>query len=78
MARKNEETAEQKSQREAIEKIAGNIQSLAEAVRSLLSGPLNRRALIVLLASSSTLSQEKVKQVLDALERLDKDWLNKK
>lgn len=72
------ETPEQKAQRELIEKIAGNIQSLADSVKSLLNGPLNRRALIVLLASSSKLSQDNVKNVLEALERMDKDWLNKK
>lgn len=79
MAKKNvPETADQKAQRELIEKIAGNIQSLAESVRSLLNGPLNRRALVILLATSARLHQNQVEAVLKALETMDKDWLNKK
>mgnify|MGYP000948458148 FL=1 len=73
-----EETPEQKAYREVVEQIAGNITALAKAVSSLLNGPLNRRALIILLASSSRVPQEKVKDVLAALETLEKDWLNKK
>lgn len=76
--KKKEETPEQKAQRELVEKIAGNIQSLADAVRSLLNGPLNRRALVVLLASSAKMHQTQVQAVLNALETMDKDWLNKK
>lgn len=71
------ETEEQKRNREIVESIAGGITSLARAVKSLLNGPLNKNALVILLASSSTLSQEKVKQVLKALEDLEADWLNK-
>lgn len=70
------ETPEEKANREMIEGIANNISSLARSVRALLNGPLNKRALTVLLASSSGLSQEKVKAVLTALENLDKEWLN--
>ena len=72
------ETPEARANRELIEKIAGNIASLAEAVESLINGPLNKRALVVLLASSSKLSQVDVTKVLDALTDLKKDWLNKK
>lgn len=78
MAQKNEETPEQKQIREETEKIALNIQSLADSVRALIKGPLNRRALVLLLASSSSVSQNKVGDVLKALETLDVDWLNKK
>lgn len=72
------ETAEQKANREAIEQIAGNIASLARAVSTLLNGQLKRKALVILLAHSSGVSQEKVTQVLKALEDLEGDWLNKK
>ena len=72
------ETPEQQAYREAVEKIAGHIGSLARAVSSLIKGPLNRRALIVLLASSSGEPQVKVESVLKALEDLEKDWLKKK
>lgn len=63
--------------RETVEAIAGNIKNLAMAVSSLLNGPLNRRTLVILLASSSRQSQETVRDVLGALENLQKDWLNK-
>ncbi len=72
------ETAEQRVQREMLEKIAGNIQSLAESVRKLLDGPLNRRALVILLATSSGQSQVAVKAILESLETMEKDWLNKR
>lgn len=78
MGKTKTETAEQKANREMVEKIAGNIQSLADSVRSLLNGPLNRRALVILLAASARLPQVQVESVLKALESLDKDWLNKK
>lgn len=72
------ETEEQKRNRELVEEIAGNIESLAKAVKSLLNGPLKKRALVVLLASSSLLPQNKVEEVLKALENLESDWLTKK
>ena len=71
------ETPEQKAYRETVEKIANNIASLADAVSSLLNGPLKRKALVVLLASSARMSQESVNEVLKALESLRGDWLNK-
>lgn len=70
------ETEEQKRDREIVESIAKNIASLSRAVTSLLKGPLKKKALVVLLASSSGLPQNKVEQVLKALEELEKDWLN--
>ena len=71
------ETAEQRQAREMIEKIAGNISSLAKSVQSLLNGPLKRRALVILLANSSSLSQDAVTKCLKALEEMEADWLNK-
>lgn len=70
------ETEEQKRQREIIEGIANNIAALGKAVQALINGPLNRKALMILLASSSKVSQEKVSDVLKALETLEADWLN--
>lgn len=72
------ETPEQKAYRETVEKIAGNIASLAKAVQSLMNGPLKRKALVVLLASSSGNPQTRVEEILKALENLESDWLNKK
>lgn len=72
---KSVETDEQRQYRETVESIARNIASLTKAVAALLHGPLKKRALVVLLASSSGLSQAAVSQVLDALASMEKDWL---
>jgi hypothetical protein len=77
MAKKNEETPEQKAYRETVEKIAGNITSLAKAVTALLNGPVKRKALVILLANSSGQSQQSVMAILGSLETLEADWLNK-
>lgn len=71
------ETAEQRANREMVEKIAGNIENLADAVASLIDGPLNKKALIVLLASSTKMHMNQVESVLNALQDLKKDWLKK-
>lgn len=77
MQRLKVETPEQKEYREMIERIAGNIESLTKAVSSLLNGPLKRRALVILLASSSGQTQNSVEAILKALENMRGDWLNK-
>lgn len=77
MKKQTVETPEQKANRELVESIAGNIASLARAVKSLMNGPLKKRALVILLASSSQLPISKVEIVLKALENLEADWLNK-
>lgn len=71
------ETEEQKRNREVVESIAKNIASLSRAVASLINGPLKKKALVVLLSASSQLPQNKVEQILKALEDLEADWLNK-
>lgn len=71
------ETPEQKQYREMVERIAGNIESLAKAVSSLLNGPLKRKALVILLAHSSAQTQNAVENILKALENMRGDWLNK-
>jgi spore germination protein GerM len=71
------ETPDQKAYRETVEKIASNIGALADAVESLMKGPLKRRALVILLASSSLQAQATVDEVLKALQNLRGDWLNK-
>jgi hypothetical protein len=69
------ETEESKRARENTESIAKNIAALAKSVEGLLSGPLKRRALVILLANSSGLAQTHVDKVLTALADLEKDWL---
>lgn len=71
------ETPEQKQYREMVEQIAGNISSLSRAVASLLNGPLKKRALVLLIASSSGQTQKAVGDILKALEELEQEWLNK-
>ena len=71
------ETQEAREYRETVERIAGNIAALAKAVESLLNGPLKRKALVILLASSACQPQRVVEDVLKALENLRGDWLNK-
>ena len=71
------ETPEEKANRELVEGIAKNIQKLADAVGALLNGPLKKKAIIVLLAKSSQLHMNQVEAVLNSLENLSKDWLNK-
>lgn len=60
---------------ENVQAIADNISRLAGAVEALLKGPLKRRTLVVLLASSSGHAQTTVDSVLRALENLRADWL---
>lgn len=69
------ETPEQKRNRETTESIAQNIKALAETVSALLKGPLNRKALLILLANSSGMPKGHVEAVLVAVENLGKDWL---
>lgn len=75
--KQNIETPEQKQYRETVEKIAGNIVMLSKAVSALLNGPLKKRTLVILLASSSGQSQHSVEQILKALEEMESTWLNK-
>lgn len=70
------ETPEEKKSRETVESIATTITKLSENVAALLKGPLNRKALVTLLASSSGMSKHDIGLVLTALEDLKKDWLN--
>lgn len=70
-----QETPEEKQARETTEGIAKNIERLADSVSSLLKGPLNRKALVTLLAKSSKMTPANVGAVLDSLENLKKDYL---
>lgn len=71
------ETEAEKQARETVQTIAETITNLADAVRGLSKGPLNKKALIVLLAHASQRSQAEVKNMLDAIESLDKNYLDK-
>lgn len=71
-----QKTREELEKEATIRSIAQNLSDLAGSVHSLLNGPLKRKSLIILLAHSSNLSQEKVSAVLTAMENLRKDFLN--
>lgn len=66
----------QSEQEKTVQEIANNIKALAESVETLLKGPVNRKALLILLAHSAKLTQSQVAAVLDALIDLKKDYLN--
>lgn len=77
MAQKTKnETPEEKQYRETVEKIAGNIQKLVKAVTALIDGPLNRDALLLLIAAGAGQSKGVVNDVLKSIENMEKDWLN--
>ncbi len=69
------ETPEEEKNRLMVEQIAGNIASLSKAVSALLNGQLKKRAIVLLLANSTGMSQSAVENVLKALENLETDWL---
>ena len=73
-----EESEEEIAAREMTEEIASNLSKLADSVGALLEGRLNKRAIVLLLAASSRLSQAVVEQVLKAIVDLEKDYLKKK
>lgn len=71
------ETEEQRKSRELVENIANNISALTKGVQGLLNGPLNKKALIVLIAASSGQPMNRVTEIISAMENLEKDWLKK-
>lgn len=71
------ETPEEREAREVIEGIADNLSELSKAVKSILGGRLKRKTILVLLAHSTKMTQEKVNAVLTALENLDREYLSK-
>lgn len=72
-----QETDEQRQQREDIELIAQNIQKISEAVASLFAGSLNKKALLVLLAHSSGYPQYQIEAILNSASELGKTYLKK-
>ena len=74
MAKK--ETPEEKANREMVEGIATNIARLSREVTALLSGRVKQKTIIILLSHATQLPQSTVKQVLEAITSLEKDYLN--
>ena len=65
---------EENKQEEMIKEIAENISALSQSVQKLLGGKLTRKAIILLLAHSTSMPQYRVDDMLIALENLEKDW----
>ena len=71
------ETPEEKQARETVENIATEIAKLSRQVSALLSGRLNRKAVVILLVASSGQSQSNINMILDAICGLEDKYLNK-
>lgn len=65
-----------KKEKSPVEQIADNLVNLTSAVEALLKGPLNRKALLTLLAASSKLNRSTIDQVLTSIQNLRKDFLH--
>ncbi len=71
------ETEEQRQAREVVETIAFNLTQLSKQVKALISGPLKKKSLVILLAHSASMPQYQVDKVLTAIADLEKDHINK-
>lgn len=74
MSKKVIETPEAKKERELVETIAQEICKLSRQVTALLTGRLNRDAVIILLAHSTGLPQRTIMHVLSAIEGMEKKY----
>lgn len=71
------ETEDQKQMREMTEGIARNLSELTNGVKALMGGKLKKKAIYLLLAHTSGMSRSDVERVVDAIQNLEKDWVNK-
>lgn len=69
------QTEEEKKHAELVEDIAVNIAQLSRQVSAILNGRIKTKAIVVLLAHSTGMSQRQVTEVLTALQNLEKDYL---
>lgn len=69
-------TPEEKKAKETVEAIAQEIAKLSRQVSALLGGRLNRKAIVILLASMTQMTHATISQVLEAIEGLEKKYLN--
>lgn len=70
------ETPEEKKARETVETIAVEIAKLSRQVTALLSGRLNRKAVVLLLVASTGQTQATINTILDAINGLEDKYLN--
>lgn len=70
-----------------VEVLAESISSIAQGVKKLLAGPLNERALVLLIQNACpqvgkypphAITQKEVKAVLEGLQSLEKEYLKPK
>lgn len=75
-----EESEEAIKAREFVAAAAQGIIDMAEGMRKLLDGKLNKRAIVLLIVAAApqrSISQEQVEKVLTAIAELDKTFLKK-
>lgn len=60
------------------EEIAEAVIALSQGVKKLLSGRLNKKAIVVLLQDSTSMGRRSIEEVLAALEGLEDRYINKK
>lgn len=60
-----------------VEVLAESIRHISEGVRKLRAGPLNDKALLLLIHHSTGVAQRDIKAVLDGIESLDTAYLRK-
>lgn len=65
----------QSEQQRPDEMIADQIKAISDGTKRLMSGRLNKKALLLLLSHSSGCSQRQVSSVLDSLQNLEKRYL---
>jgi predicted nucleic-acid-binding protein len=71
------ENKKTKNTNDTVEIIAQTIEELSQQVKLLLGGRLKRNTIIILLAHSAKLPQKTISEVLNAIERMDKEHLLK-
>lgn len=63
--------------KEPTEIIAEELVKISEGIRKIRTGQLNEKAIVVLLQSSTQLPQNTIKLVLNGLENLKADYIQK-
>lgn len=73
--RKIESVVDQVAEKSADVVLAEQIQAISRAMQKLISGPLNERALLLILSDASGLGRIQVKRLLVAMADLEKTYL---
>lgn len=60
-----------------VEVLAKAVTDIAAGIKRLNSTPLNRRALVVLIAAQTSVARDTVSRVLDGLDQLEAAYIKK-